>query len=258
MTDDAIPPELRRLWGIGADSRLGRPAELDVTRVVTAAVDLADRDGLAGVTLPKVAKELGFTAMSLYRHVGSKDELLSLMREYAMGPAPTIDVSPSDRLSWRRGLTQWATAERLVYHRRPWLPRLPVSGPPSGPNLIAWMEIGLAILRPTGLGWHEKVGVMTLTSGYVRQMAVLFDDLAQGRAGTGLNQSEAEQRYGRSLAALVSASTFPETSELFASNTFDASGDPTRNDPIAGHDFVFGLNTILDGVEAAIGRLGNE
>ena len=61
LADEDAPIELRRLWRVAVASRLGRPAELDVTRVVQAAVELADRDGLSGVTLPKVAKAVGFT-----------------------------------------------------------------------------------------------------------------------------------------------------------------------------------------------------
>ena len=63
-SEDSVPAPLRRLWGLSEPSRLGRRAALDVTLVVTAAVELADRDGLGGVTLPKVAQRLGVTGMS--------------------------------------------------------------------------------------------------------------------------------------------------------------------------------------------------
>jgi AcrR family transcriptional regulator len=99
LADEEAPIALRRLWGVAVASRLGRPAELDVTRVVQAAVELADRDGLSGVTLPKVAKAVGFTPMSLYRYVGSKDELLVLMRDHAIGEPPEI----SAETGWREG-----------------------------------------------------------------------------------------------------------------------------------------------------------
>lgn len=92
--DDKVPVGLARLWRLPTESRLGRPAELDVEQVVRAAVELADRDGLAGVTLAKVAKELGYTTMSLYRHVGSKEELLVLMGDAATGPARTFPPAP--------------------------------------------------------------------------------------------------------------------------------------------------------------------
>ena len=124
-----IPVELRRLWGLTQSSTVGRPASLDVARVVHAAVGIADRKGIAGVTLPAVAKALGCTTMALYRHIGSKDELLVLMQDAAIGAPPAIST-PEE--GWRDGLRQWAAAERGVYQRRPWLSRLPVSAAPFG------------------------------------------------------------------------------------------------------------------------------
>lgn len=244
-----VPPGLRRLWGHSARSRLGRPAELDVRRVVRAAVELADRDGLAGVTLPKVAAALGFTSMSLYRHVGSKDELLTLMVDAALGPPPALP----DASCWRTGVRHWAGAERDVYRRRPWLVRVPISGPPSGPNQIGWMDAALTALRDTSLDWTRKIGVLMLVSGFVRQSVQLSDDLAQGRA-PGSDESSATREYGRALAKLVEPGRFPEAAKLFASTVFEG---PTVRPPdgSAGErDFTFGLEVILDGVDSAVRR----
>ena len=151
-----IPAELRRLWGVPQSSTVGRPASLDVARVVHAAVDIADRKGIDAVTLPAVAKALGCTTMALYRHIGSKDELLVLMQDAAIGAPPVISTHEG---GWRDGLRQWAAAEHGVYQRRPWLSRLPISGPPSGPSQIGWIDTALRILRDTGLEWGEKVEV---------------------------------------------------------------------------------------------------
>ncbi|WP_020669533.1 TetR/AcrR family transcriptional regulator [Amycolatopsis nigrescens] len=244
-SEEGLPAGLRRLWGLSEPARLGRPAELDVRRVVAAAVELADRDGLAGVTLPKVAKELGFTSMSLYRYIGSKDELLVLMRDAGLGPPPPEITR--DAKSWRDGLRRWADDERHAYLRRPWLARVPLSGPPSGPNEIARMEVALAVLRDTGLDWAAKVGVLALVSGYVRHSALLFQDLAHGRA-EGVDQAGAERDYGRALAKLVEPDRFPETAKLFASPLFETP------DQEADYDFTFGLELILDGVEVTVRR----
>ncbi|WP_215541450.1 TetR/AcrR family transcriptional regulator [Amycolatopsis sp. CA-230715] len=233
---DEVPAELRRLWGLSEPARLGRRAELDVTSVVAAAIELADRDGLAGVTLPKVAKALGFTSMSLYRYVGSKDELLVLMRDAGLGAPPPIDTS-----RWRDGLRAWADAQRDVYARRPWLIGIPLSGPPSGPHEIAWMEVALASLARTGLGWMEKVGVLGVLGGYVRHSVQLSHEMAEGRGEQ--SQASAEREYGRALAGLVTAERFPETAKLFGSAAFETP---------ATDDYAFGLGMILDGIAAAL------
>lgn len=250
-----MPAELRRLWRLdGAPSRRGRPAELDVDRVVKAAVALADRDGLPGVTLPRIAKALGCSAMALYRYVGSKEALWSLMADLAIGAPPPIDTGPSE---WRDGLRQWASAERRLNHRRPWLARLPITGPPAGPNQVAWIESGLRILRGTRLEAAEKLGLMILINGYVRQTTLLSEDLARGRSGTGLDEAQATRRYGRSLARLIDAGTFPETARLLGSGVFEAPPGRVSDDPAAHPDFTFGLERILDGVAAAIARHGS-
>ncbi|WP_158883246.1 TetR/AcrR family transcriptional regulator [Amycolatopsis anabasis] len=240
-SEDVVPAELRRLWGRSEPARLGRPAELDVERVVAAAVALADRDGLAGVTLPKVAKALGFTSMSLYRYVGSKDELLVLMGDAALGDPPEIGAT-----SWRAGLREWARAQWEVCRRRPWLARLPLPGPPPGPHHVAWMEVALRVLRGTGLGWAEKLGVLGLIGGYVRQNSLQAQDFATARA-EGQDQADVERDYGRALSRLVDPDRFPEAAELFASGVFE---DPPPDG--ADDEFTFGLELILDGVAAAV------
>ncbi|MGC5290636.1 TetR/AcrR family transcriptional regulator [Micromonospora sp. DT231] len=247
-SEDFIPVPLRRLWGMPESSRLGRPATLDVTVVVAAAVQIADRDGLGGVTLPKVAESLGFTSMSLYRHVGSKDELLTLMANAALGQPPTIDTG-----DWRKGLHGWAFAQRAVYQRRPWLTRVPTSGPPAGPNQIAWMESALAIMSRTHLDWAHKIGALSLISGYVVQSVRQYSELTEGRA-EGQGQADAEREYGRALARLVDPARFPETARLFASPLFEAPPSDTPDATIADADFTLGLEVILDGIAVRVER----
>ncbi|WP_410819643.1 TetR/AcrR family transcriptional regulator [Micromonospora sp. 050-3] len=247
-SDDFVPAPLRRLWGMSESSRLGRPASLDVKAVVEAAVGIADQDGLDGVTLPKVAKSLGFTSMSLYRHVGSKDELLTLMADAALGPPPNIDAP-----DWREGLRIWASAHRAVLQRRPWLTRVPVAGPPSGPHQIAWMEAALAIMSGTLLDWAHKVGAMSLISGYVVQSVRQFSELAEGRA-EGQGQADAERDYGRALARLVNPDRFPEAARLFSSTLFEAPPSAIPDAAIADADFSLGLELILDGIAVRIAR----
>lgn len=240
-SEDSVPAALRRLWRLPESSRLGRPATLDVDVIIAAAVKIADRDGLGGVTIPKVAKSLGFTGMSLYRHVGSKDELLTLMADAAMGTPPDLDTG-----DWRQGLRAWALAQREVFRRRPWLTRVPTSGPPSGPHGIAWLEAGLAILSRTRLDWAHKVGILSLLNGYVVHSVRQHSELAEGRA-EGQGQAEAERDYGRALARLVDPGRFPETARLFASAAFENAPPDT-----ADLDFSLGLELILDGVAARI------
>jgi AcrR family transcriptional regulator len=249
MAEEKVPAELGRLWRLSTGSRLGRPAELDVERVVQAAVGLADHDGLSGVTLLKVAQALDVTKMSLYRHVGSKDELFDLMGDLAIGPPPKISAPPAT--DWRAGLRQWALNHRAIYVRRPWLAHLPVSGPPRGPNAIGWMDAMLQVLRPTGLDWATKVGILNLVGGYARHASVLAQQLEKGRRDAGLDQAQVEQDYGRTLVRLVEPDRFPEAAKLFASPLFHTPPERVAGEP-EDQEFVFGLELILEGVAATI------
>lgn len=241
MDNPETPADLGRLWRLPTtSSRLGRPAELDVDRVVQAAVALADEEGLAGVTLQKVAQKLGFTKMSLYRHVGSKDELFELMTDHATGPAPAVEPTPT----WRDGVREWASAIRTRYAEHPWLIDMPTSGPPRGPNAISWMDAMLRVLRDTGLDLGTQAGVLNVVSGYVQHALVLTRQLEEGRRGTGLSQAEVEQNYGRALVALIDPRRYPDAARLFAAGVFE----PQQ----ATDDFTFGLELILDGIAAAI------
>ncbi|WP_218719526.1 TetR/AcrR family transcriptional regulator [Nocardia sp. MH4] len=241
--DEAIPADLARLWRLPTPARLGRPAELDVDTVVRTAVDLADRGGLDEVTLTKVAAALGFTKMALYRHVGSKDELFELMADFALGPAPTW-TTPAQ---WREGLRRWAHALLAAYAAHPWVPQLPIAGPPRGPHAISWMDAALRPLAATRLDWATKVGVVMLVSMHVRQASLLTQQLTDGRAESGLSESQVNQNYGAALARLVDAERFPEAAGLFAAPVFRSPSDQP-----ADSDFVFGLELILNGVAAEI------
>lgn len=254
MTDVNIPVELRRLWRIPTDTRLGRTAELDVDQVVSAAVDMADRHGLDGVSLPKVAKALGFTTMSLYRHVGSKEELLTLMADAAFADFPDLQTDPRQ---WRPGLHDWARRLYELYDRRPWLVRIPILGPPAGPHQVAFMESGLRMLRHTGLAWLEKLGVMMLLTGWTRHAAQLAAELATGRESANLDQAKFEHAWSQSLTRLIEPDRFPETAALLNSGAFT----PKRPGPTEATDrpdFDFGLERILDAVEVLIDTRSRE
>ncbi|ADD41371.1 TetR/AcrR family transcriptional regulator [Stackebrandtia nassauensis] len=248
-TEDEVPAQLRRLWGLSAPAKRGRPAELDGGRVVAAAVELADREGLTGVTLAKLAKHLGYSPMSLYRYMGSMDELLELMVDAAASDTSEVEYFPDD---WRTSLRSWAAAQLRQAHRHPWIHHVPITGPPSGPNQIAWLELGLRALRETGLDWPQKVGTIMLVSGYVRTFVLQMESSRRRREISGMEQAQAEAAWATHVARLIDAERFPETARLMASATFTPSDQPTSDDPAEDTDFAYGLERILDGVAVSV------
>ncbi|MBF6327776.1 TetR/AcrR family transcriptional regulator C-terminal domain-containing protein [Nocardia transvalensis] len=242
-----MPPALMRMWRLTGPARQGRPPALDIDRVVTAAVELADREGLSAVTLEKVAQALGFTKMALYRHIGSKDELLELMADQALGFPPNIRPASGD---WRAGLSAGASALREIYTRREWLLQIPASGPPRGPHAIAWLDMLLRPLRDTPVGSGTKLGLLVLLDGYVRQSCLLERQLRTGRGSR--DQATVEYEYGVTVARLIDADRYPEAAKAFATNPFLPASEPGRD--VASEDFRFGLDVVLDGIAAAITR----
>lgn len=240
-----VPVVLRRLWDVPAASQRGRPASLGLADVVAAALGVADQDGLRAVTMTSVARRLNVTGMALYSYVDSKEQLLVLLQDAAAGPAPVIDTPA---VAWREGLQRWAQELRDRYRSRPWLARMPISGPPAGPRQLAWLEAALVVLRGTRLPGFQKIGVVTLVSGYVRQDALLTQDLHGGRGDT--DPEEASRAYGHHLAQLLDAERFPQLRTIVVSGLFEAPPASTAEDP--DYDFHFGLHRILDGVAALI------
>ncbi|MFD6105745.1 TetR/AcrR family transcriptional regulator C-terminal domain-containing protein [Nocardia salmonicida] len=225
-----------------ARPRVGRPAELDADRIVATAIALADREGLRAASLTKVAATLDVTPMSLYRHIGSKDGLTDLMADTAFGPPPVIGPA------WRPALRAWATGQRTVFARHPWLTQIPITGPPRGLNALAWMNAGLAALRETQLDWGAKIGAITVIGGYVRQAFVTDRHMAEQRGAEQRSEAQSLDVYQRDVSTL-DLSRLPEIAALFADRAF---AEVPPDEESATGDFAFGLDLILDGVAAAV------
>jgi AcrR family transcriptional regulator len=211
--------------------------------VVAAAVRLAKAEGLTAVSMSRVAAELGVSTMALYRYVGSKDELLVLMVDAALGEQPVAEDSP---LPWRTALERWAALYRDRLHEHPWSLDLPISGPPVAPNQTAFLERGLRALRDTGLAEHEKASIVLLVSGYVRSSAALAAQL-EGFLRATPTPDEAMLGYAALLRRLTDAERFPALHAVIDAGVFDRADDPSV-------EFDFGLERILDGIEALIAR----
>ncbi len=146
---------------------------LNVDLVVEAAVAIADEEGLAAVSMASVAKRCGFTTMSLYRHVASKDELVWRMLDRGLGPAPAFTFD-----GWRDGLRQWAHAFMAMLRLHPWGIDIPINGTLPTRAQLSWLDRGLEVLDGTGVGAGEAADLVLLLNGYVFWAARLETSLA--------------------------------------------------------------------------------
>jgi AcrR family transcriptional regulator len=228
--DDPLPRVLELLWG---DPNSGRRSPgLSRDRIVEAAVELADADGLAALSMARLAERLGCGTMSLYRHVANKDELVTFMLSAAPGPPPQV----RDLADWRGTLTDWAIGLWDVYHRHPWILQAAAAAPPVDPGQLAWLDAGLSALSETALSERDKLSAV---------MAVLH--FARGAAALAIEVGETQQKqYPALLRRLLDPTRFPAVSAALSAGAFDSPND----EPMA--EFRSGLRQLLDGIAAKI------
>lgn len=240
--DNNLPASVAAAWGVRARPHKGPKPGLSLDRIVAAAVHVADAEGLAAVSMSRVATELGTAPMSLYRYVGAKDELLALMVDAAYGPPP---AGPAGDTSWRAGLSRWAWAMRAKIQEHPWVLRIPIGGLPTLPNEVAWFEEGLRCLQDTGLHESEKASAILLVSGYVRNAAMIDVDIEAAVRASGKTPDEWMASYVQTLILLADPQRFPALTKFIAAGVFDRADPPDQ-------EFTFGLARVLDGLAALI------
>lgn len=242
--DTGLPRSIQAAWGVGERAGRGPKPGLTLERIVDAAIVLADRDGLDAVSMSRVAKELGASTMALYRYVDAKDELLQLMVDAVYGSPPG---STERCASVRLALSRWAWAEQRTLRAHPWVLRVPITGPPLTPNTVAWLESALEALRDTGLTESEKIEVALLLSVFVRGIESATFEVREAFAQAGRTDEEAMSGYGEALRLLIAGRPFPALQRLIASGALEEEDDPDG-------EFAFGLERVLDGIDALIAR----
>jgi AcrR family transcriptional regulator len=236
--DGDLPASIQIAWGLRGRPVKGPKPVLNLAGIVAAGVQVAESEGLGAISMSRVARQLGTTAASLYRHVAAKGELLALMTDAVLGHPPTL------RPGWRDGLTQWAWGQHEIFRSHPWILRLAVSEPPTTPNQIAWLESGLAALAGTGLKEADKLSTILLVGGFVRSEATLVADVNATFHAAGATSVQALRHYGRLLARLAPPEEFPALHAVLEANAL-AQDNPDG-------EFIFGLERVLDGVDALI------
>ncbi|MFI7687599.1 TetR/AcrR family transcriptional regulator [Nonomuraea sp. NPDC049655] len=214
---------------------------LSLGRIVRAAVELADAEGLEGLSMRKVADRLGFTTMSLYRHVPGRDQLVDLMRDEVLGEAlVTASGAASDADGgWRGRLEEAARRAWELRMRHPWLAEVRGSRHLPGPNAVAHYDHMLGALTGTALRPSEVVAVVGLLGRFVDAEALLVAETRREESRSGVSEQE---WWGARDSLYERLDRFPALSRLWETGGWDAPED----------SFAFGLRRLLDGVEVLI------
>jgi AcrR family transcriptional regulator len=146
-----------------SDASAAPRAPLSKERVLHAAVELADAEGLDALSMRRLAKELGVEAMSLYNHVANKDEILAGMIEIVVGE---IEL-PTDEADWKAALRRSAISNRDVLRRHPWASGLWMSRQSGGPAQLRRTDWILRTLREAGLSQDLVYHALHILDAYV-------------------------------------------------------------------------------------------
>jgi len=230
------PTTLDLLWGTAQRPRRGPRPSLTLERIVAEAIGHADAEGLASLSMQRLAERLGCAKMALYRYVPGKAELEALMLDTALGAAPDPAAAASgSEEPWRAQLRAWAMTmfERMLAH--PWAHELAQGVRPVGPNEVGWMESALTTLAGSGLTGAESLDTLALLAGHVRGLALQ----------TAASGDDTEAALGRqvSQALAAQADRYPRTAAAFTEPA--PPGD--RNNALN-----FGIDRILDGLGVLI------
>jgi AcrR family transcriptional regulator len=226
-------------------TRPGPKSSLDVDRIVLTAVQLADAEGLAAVSMRRVAAELGTAAMTLYSHVPGKGELVDLMLDAVLGELYP-DEEELTRGTWRTRLRTVAQANWDFFLRHPWAAHLATGRPPLGPGIMRKYELELRAVDGLGLPELQMDLLVTLVNGFVRGTVSGVQEKADAERVTGVTEDQ-----------------WWAATEPYVAKVFDVERYPTaaRVGPIAGEElgaydphrsFEFGLDRLLDGIGVLI------
>jgi AcrR family transcriptional regulator len=226
------------LWGPRPQPTRGPKPALSLQRIAQAALQVADADGLATVSMQRVAGELGVTKMALYRYVPGKAELIALMVDTAAGQPPRLDRGAD---GWRAQLGHWARRLLELLQRHPWLLDATIGPRIMGPNELGWLEQAVAALDGTGLDGGEQIDAVVVILGHVRTIA------QQSRTPTDPPQDHPEQQLGTMIAELLAThgDRYPALTAALASASSHSSPDQALD---------FGLDRIFDGLSVLIAQ----
>lgn len=199
-------------------------------QLVRAAVDLADEGGIESLSMRKLSQHLGGAPMSLYNHVSNKDDLLDGMTDLLFSE---IELPVDEH--WTTTMRQRAISIRTVMTRHPWAIGLMESRKTPGPATLRHHDTVIGCLRKAGFSIQLAAHAFAALDSYIYGFALQERSLAFGTP---------EETSDLATAFLLQFPTkdYPHLAELTTEHVLQPGYD-------YGHEYEFGLNLILDGLE---------
>ncbi|MGX6606072.1 TetR/AcrR family transcriptional regulator C-terminal domain-containing protein [Micromonosporaceae bacterium Da 78-11] len=237
---------VRALPGVGTVVAAGPVATTpDRDRVIAAAVTIADAEGLAGLSMRRLAGVLGIATMSLYRHVADKEELVLLMMDRVMAAHPPPELTAATH-GWRACVEALARLQWSMYRRHAWLAQaVSFTRPLLAPHAMAHTEWAMRAIDRPGLDPGTQFRVAVTLANYVRGTAVNLEDEAQAEQETGLTDAEWMQTQQDRFTAVLATGRLPMMARFMAADDRRFTLDTLLE---------FGLQRLLDGLEPLLGQ----
>jgi AcrR family transcriptional regulator len=238
VAEQADPGSAEVIWNRTAAQRRERPTR---ERVVAAAVELADAEGLDAVSIRRVAAALGTRPMGLYAVISSKEDLVDLMIDEVTGEAAVREV-PGD---WRAGLAEVARAIHRVCLAHPWLTEAAARRPRVGPNAIRLVDQSLRVISSLDADRATKLTVLRTLDLY----ATAHVHAHRSRPG-GDNLADPAWRASAEghLQRLAASGTYPALAEFGTQGLLPGTEQEDGED----RGFETGLDWLLAGMEVRL------
>ncbi|WP_411082048.1 TetR/AcrR family transcriptional regulator [Streptomyces sp. cmx-18-6] len=214
------------VWSRPERGARGPAPERSRHQITEAAVALADAEGLAAVSMRALAQRLGTGPASLYRYVGSRDELLDLMADAVAGE---LDLSAAPSGDWLGDLVGLALQSKAAHARHPWLADLnDRRGEVLGPCAIDYLDHALAVLAPAPGTSRQKLETIGLLGG----LATLFARRESTASGDGAPGSDDPPARAAHLAAVAAQGRHPHLLAALATAGPPPSAGPAERDAL--------------------------
>jgi AcrR family transcriptional regulator len=213
-------------------------APLTRQRVLRAAVALADRGGVAALSMRKLAQQLGVEAMSLYHHVANKDDILDGIVDVVFGE---IEL-PTGEAGWEAAMRRRAVSTREALRRHPWATGLMESRRTPGPANIRHHDAVLGVLRNAGFPVELAAHAYSLLDSYIYGFALQ-------EASLPFHTPEETAEVAQEIMSEFPADEYPHLAEIATEHVLQPGYD-------YGDEFRYGLDLILDGLAGALAATG--
>jgi AcrR family transcriptional regulator len=206
------------------------PIPLSRERVLQAAIELADTGGIESLSMRKLAQELGVQAMSLYNHVEHKDDLLDGIVDMVVGEIEVPDFS----VDWKTAMRRRSNSAHAVLLRHPWSTMPLVSRVNVGPAMLRYVDATLGCLKEAGFSLQMADYAWNAIDSHIYGFTLQELNFP-------FEKSDYAEAAKQGL-ALIPADKYPYLNKL-THHVMDGDYDGI-------HDFEFGLELILNGLES--------